>query len=1100
MKKSVVIVFIFFSLISSQSITPQFLDNSVRIYFHENIDISEINKSLTKTGVKEIDDFLNPYGNFHITQWLPKASAKDRVGDIQLSRFYDIKFEDSSIDLELVRNGLDSKSSVKIAEYIPRHMFEYKPNDPFLRNQWHLRNIKAEEAWGLWNTGSGDVPGDSTIVVSIVDSGCQWDHPDLVENLWNNLKEDADGDGHTIELINGSWVLDPDDLNGIDDDENGYIDDLIGWDVSGTTSGNDPDNNPMAPPEPGSTNGNVHGTHVAGIIAASTDNGLGISSIGFSIKHMPVKVQYDENPSDSTFEGGGSQGVLYSAKAGADIINLSWGGGGRSSSEQALYKNIRENYGAIVVAAAGNANTDEFHYPSAYGSVIAVAASNSNDKKSGFSNYGSWVDIIAPGSGILSTVYNGDYESWSGTSMASPLVAGALGLIWSYYPNESADRIEEMLLRGTDDIYEKNENYVGKLGAGRLNAYRGIASGTLPQLRVASYSVESKDDDDEVLNPGEVGLLRLVLENEDGWADASDINARITSNHWAVTMIDSKAVFPDIKSGNSGVNVVDRFKFQINENMIPDEIPFSMIISATGSGTIKYVETIKFSIKVSLDQVGFPVSLDNLVRTSPTIIDIDGDGKKELVAGSDDKKLYVLDSEGNIKWTFKADRNIRSTPAFGDVDGDGSIDLVFGSMDNFLYILNNDGSLKTSYEADGMIVSAPSLSDLDYDGDLEIIFPVFEKKIYVIHHDGTDFGDFPLPLEGSIFSGTAVGDIDKDGQLDIVLGTWDNKMYLLKTDGTIPSSFPYETEGKISTDPALADLTGDGNLEIIFGSDDKNLYVIDWEGNLLSNYFAGGKIQSSPIVDDLDNNGILEIVFGSNNGNLYAVNFKENSLIDLPGWPIELGSSPIKSSPVSFDLNNNGIAEVISSSSEGILFAVEFDGRITPNFPVNNFGSNESSFSIDDIDGDGDPEIAGVSSTKLAVIDVKTQYGLEKHWSVYRGGYFRTGVMDKMSLSLPKDFASFPEDFSVSNNYPNPFNPITSFTISLPSSEFVNASIYDVTGRSIITLYEKQMSGGVHMLYWNGKLTSGHVVSAGVYFLSVKAGENHLVQKMTLLK
>ena len=118
------------------------------------------------------------------------------------------------------------------------------------------RNIKAEEAWGLWNIGSGDVPGDSTIVVSIVDSGCQWDHPDLVQNLWNNLKEDADGDGHTIELINGSWELDPGDLNGIDDDENGYIDDLIGWDVSGTTSGNDPDNNPMAPPEPGSTNGN----------------------------------------------------------------------------------------------------------------------------------------------------------------------------------------------------------------------------------------------------------------------------------------------------------------------------------------------------------------------------------------------------------------------------------------------------------------------------------------------------------------------------------------------------------------------------------------------------------------------------------------------------------------------------------------------------------------------------------------------------------------------------------------------------------------------------------------------------------------------------
>ena len=205
------------------------------------------------------------------------------------------------------------------------------------------------------------------------------------------------------------------------------------------------------------------------------------------------------------------------------------------------------------------------------------------------------------------------------------------------------------------------------------------------------------------------------------------------------------------------------------------------------------------------------------------------------------------------------------------------------------------------------------------------------------------------------------------GALSIALAKRGNKVNIVEknANSNIKNNRFYSLSGKTKK-----------YLEIIFGSDDKNLYVIDWEGNLLSNYFAGGKIQSSPIVDDLDNNGILEIVFGSNNGNLYAVNFKENSLIDLPGWPIELGSSPIKSSPVSFDLNNNGIAEVISSSSEGILFAVEFDGRITPNFPVNNFGSNESSFSIDDIDGDGDPEIAGVSSTKLAVIDVKTQYGL----------------------------------------------------------------------------------------------------------------------------
>ncbi|MBF90002.1 MAG: hypothetical protein CMG75_10220 [Candidatus Marinimicrobia bacterium] len=1100
MKKSIFIIFGLFSFLCSQVKLPQFQNNSIRVYFDESIDINEVNKSKSKSGIKDVDDFLHTFGDFKITQWLPKASEKDKVDDVLLNRFYDIKFEKDSFDLEIIKNGLEAKSSIKVAEYIPRHIFEYKPNDPFLRNQWHLKNIKAEEAWSLWNTGSGEVPGDCTIVVSIVDSGCQWDHPDLVDNLWNNLKEDADGDGHTIELINGKWELDPGDLNDIDDDGNGYIDDLIGWDISGTTSGNDPDNNPMAPPEPGSTNGNVHGTHVAGIVAASTDNGLGISSIGFSIKHMPVKVQYDENPSDSTFEGGGSQGVLYSAKAGANIINLSWGSGGRSSSEQALYKNIRENYGSIVVAAAGNSNSDEFHYPSAYSSVIAVASSNSNDKKSGFSNYGKWVDIIAPGSGILSTVYNENYESWSGTSMASPLVAGALGLIWSYYPNESAERIEQMLFKGADDIYEKNQNYNGELGSGRLNVFRSIASGTLPQLKVASYSVQAEDDDDEILNPGEVGFLRVVLENEDDWADASDIYAKISTDHWAVTLLDSEAVFPNIKSGNSGVNVVDRFKFQIDENMIPEQIPFYMTISASGSGTAKYFETINFFVKVTLDQIGFPVSFEKPIRTSPTIIDIDGDKEKELIFGSDDKNLYVLDSRGKIKWIFEAGRNIRSTPAFGDVDGNDSIDLVFGSMDNFLYILDNKGSIITSYESDGMIISSPSLSDLDYDGDLEIIFPIFEKKLYVIHHDGTDFGNFPIPLEGSLFSGTAIGDIDRDGGLDIVLGTWENKIYVFTVDGAIPSGFPFETGGKISTDPALADLTGDGKLEIIFGSDDENLYIIDWKGKLISNYYVGDKIQSSPIIDDLDNNGELEIIFGANNGNLYAVNFREGALIDLSGWPIALGSTPIKGSPVSFDLNNNGIAEVIASASEGLLFAVEFDGSIAPNFPVNNFGSNELSFSVDDIDGDGDAEIATVSSTKLALIDVKTQYGLGQYWFMYRGGYYRTGMMDKMMLPIGKEIINIPEDFSVSNNFPNPFNPRTSFRISLPSSEYVNINIYDLTGKLISTLYEKEMVGGVHLLDWNGKLATGNIAPAGVYLLSVKAGKNHSVRKITLLK
>ena len=212
--------------------------------------------------------------------------------------------------------------------------------------------------------------------------------------------------------------------------------------------------------------------------------------------------------------------------------------------------------------------SEEESYPAAYSSVVSVASSNSSDTKSSFSNYGTWVDIIAPGSSILSAVYDDNFASWSGTSMATPLVAGALGLVWSYYPNESADKIQQMLLRGTDNIDDNNSSYSGKIGSGRLNVFRALASGALPQLKVASYSALPLNDDDGVLNPGEIALMRVVLVNEEGWADAKNITATLSSDHWAVTMIDSEAVFPDIDSGSSGVNVADRFQFQVDVDTV----------------------------------------------------------------------------------------------------------------------------------------------------------------------------------------------------------------------------------------------------------------------------------------------------------------------------------------------------------------------------------------------------------------------------------------------------------------------------------------------------------------------------------------------------
>jgi hypothetical protein len=252
-------------------------------------------------------------------------------------------------------------------------------------------------------------------------------------------------------------------------------------------------------------------------------------------------------------------------------------------------------------------------------------------------------------------------------------------------------------------------------------------------------------------------------------------------------------------------------------------------------------------------------------------------------------------------------------------------------------------------------------------------FTIFEKYLYVINHDGTDYGSFPIPINESIFSAPAVGDVDGDNQFDIVIGTWSDHVYLFTADGSIPGGFPYSTGNKVSTDPALADLSGDGMLEIIIGSDDDKLHIIDWQGQALATYAVEGHIQSSPMVDDLDGDGTHEIIFGANDGKLYGVRYSENQLSEMSGWPVDLGgTTALKSSPVAFDLDNNGIAEVIVSLTEGMLFAINLDGTVAPNFPINLKGSVESSFTVGDLDGDSDPEIAAAASTQLAIIDVKT--------------------------------------------------------------------------------------------------------------------------------
>ncbi len=312
------------------------------------------------------------------------------------------------------------------------------PNDPSFSLLWGLHNtgqsgglpdadIDAVEAWKITKENTG-------IIIGVIDTGVDYNHIDLSSNIWNNPGEIPN--------------------NLVDDDGNGYIDDYYGWDCRNE------DNNPM--------DDHSHGTHVAGTIAAIGNNGIGVTGVAWKAKLMSLKFL---GSSGSGFTADAVQCLLYATMMDAKITSNSWGGGGYS---QALYDAIAatNDNGYLFIAAAGNDNKNvdiSPHYPSSYNlpNVVSVSSTTSTDQRSSFSNYGSSVDIAAPGSNIYSTLPNNGYGYKSGTSMATPHVSGVLALLYSKYPGIAMQEAI-FVIKDSADIITTDKPIGGRLNA--LNA------------------------------------------------------------------------------------------------------------------------------------------------------------------------------------------------------------------------------------------------------------------------------------------------------------------------------------------------------------------------------------------------------------------------------------------------------------------------------------------------------------------------------------------------------------------------------------------------------------------------------------------------------
>lgn len=370
----------------------------------------------------------------------------------ELDRTFEFAFTNiASVDSLIIK--LESLNYVEYAEKKPLYRTSLIPND-IQPSQWGLTKIQAAEAWNF-------TTGDANVKIAIVDNAVSTVHEDLQANIWANPGEIPN--------------------NGIDDDLNGFVDDVQGFDVSD----NDPNPNPPA----GSTSSSafVHGTHCAGIASAKTNNGVGIASLGYNTTIIGVKCAPDGSLSQGNELPNAFDGVYYALRAEADVISMSWGGTGLSLTGESLMTACN-SAGIVLIAAAGNSDTTQAHFPAAYPNVISVGSTNTMDVKSWFSNYGSTIDVMAPGSGIYSTLSGtgNEYGVLSGTSMACPLVAGLAGLVLAVNPSFDPSQVEQAIKDGCEPIDVLNPGYEGQLGAGRINAFNTL--NTLANLQETSSS------------------------------------------------------------------------------------------------------------------------------------------------------------------------------------------------------------------------------------------------------------------------------------------------------------------------------------------------------------------------------------------------------------------------------------------------------------------------------------------------------------------------------------------------------------------------------------------------------------------------------------
>ncbi|MBI2269300.1 MAG: S8 family peptidase [Bacteroidetes bacterium] len=599
----------------------------------EDINYTPLKSVMMQMGVRS---FSKIYPNEE-----PPIRPYNAMGEklVDLSLMYEYVYT-SELSLQ---QALDKIAALGVFEYVEPHVIPkllYNVNDPSASSQYHIAKISAPQAWNISK-------GDTNVVIGIVDTGTEPNHPDLKNNIKHNYADKIDG---------------------IDNDADGYIDNFSGWDIGMG------DNDPTWQSEP-------HGVHVSGIAAASTDNSTGIAGVGFKCKFLPVKVSDASGKLTGTYIG-----IQYAAAHGCKVISCSWGGtGGQYGQDIVNYATINKD--ALVVAAAGNTGDEALLYPAYYPNALGVAGTTSSDTKAAFSSYNYRVRICAPGASIYSTYSGGSYVSMSGTSMSTPCIAGAAAVVRSYFPGYSALQTAARLCVTADDIYALNSSALkNKLGSGRVNLYRALNDPAMPSISMTTRKMTDGNDDAFVINDtvSVTGIYTNFL------APTNNLTATlsIVAGTGAVTLLTAGPVnlgaIPTLGTGNnnglpfkikikptSGLNTVVTCKITYSDGIYTSFETFDIVVN------VDYLNVYENDISTSITSkgmngwnnspptqgLGFKYNGVNLMYDAGLMIGVPDSAVSDVIRGM----TGISDKD------FKSRVNIKriTTGALSDFDTDG---------------------------------------------------------------------------------------------------------------------------------------------------------------------------------------------------------------------------------------------------------------------------------------------------------------------------------------------------------------------------------------------------------------------------------------------